>query len=219
MKPSPMQDLLSQAAIIPSVLEQIDHLPKAPYQASTSNVGTIIDQLVDVLSRLEKWEVTLRQKIVTLPHWPVMRDSESDLSSPKKPALWFPNVTIANVYIHLWAFQIICLDELEKLVSWFPSLISKKSISSSGIKFGHIQEDIFQLSGQTCSSMEYLLQDKMKLYGPASTIFPLQTVYHKIKHTGPQQENNIARIEATVDRLVQKGLLSAPTLVFGANSA
>lgn len=107
------------------------------------------------------------------------------------------------------------MTELEKLALLFPWLILGEMSLTNQCHLHHIQDHTLALSDQICSSMEYLLQDEMKLFGPASTFVPLKTVYHKFKMDGSRQMNIVARCEAIVKRLVDKGLLSAPIIVFG----
>lgn len=69
------------------------------------------------------------------------------------------------------------------------------------------------LARQISLSMDYLLKEDMDLFGPASSSFPLHVAWHTLKDGGRVCDR--AYIEGLVDRLVQRGLLSAPALVFG----
>lgn len=107
------------------------------------------------------------------------------------------------------------MTELEKLAQLFPWLILGGMSLTNQFHLRHVQDRTLALSNQIRSSMEYLMQDEMKLFGPASTFSPLKTVYHKFKTDESQQMNIIARCKAIVNRLVDKGLQSAPIIVFG----
>ena len=74
------------------------------------------------------------------------------------------------------------------------------------------------LAEKICLSMDYLMQDAMKLFGPASTFYPLQIAYQTFKMNESGQKENMARVEGVVGRLIKKGLQSAPSIVFGGNT-
>jgi hypothetical protein len=78
-----------------------------------------------------------------------------------------------------------------------------------------IQAEADRLAYLICSSMGYLLQDEMKLFGPVSTLFPVQIAYLRFKKDETQYQSGIHFIKGVVAQLVQKGLLSAPLLVLG----
>jgi hypothetical protein len=61
--------------------------------------------------------------------------------------------------------------------------------------------------------MDYLLKEDMGLFGPASSYFPLRVAWEVLKESGDHFDG--AHVKRSVDRLVTRGLLSAPTLVFG----
>ena len=212
-----MQSLLSEAAAIPSLLQQIDMLCNDPCQDSSHGVARLLRYLMAALNNLEKWEIRLQTENTEPHYWSVSPDTRvTELSSTGR-YIWFSNITMANVYTHLWAFRIICLSEIIKLTSLFPPLLDKSSSWQSD--YNNTQENMIALSKQICVSMEYLIQDGMRLFGPASTFFPLQTAYRTFQMDKLQQRENIIYIEGIVDRLVRKGLQSAPHIVFdGQNS-
>lgn len=208
-----MQSLLSEAAIIPSLLQQIDVLLSDPC-SSSSEIANMLSSFIHVLNSLQNWESRLRTEITERHYWSVVRDAQSTGALPDDAYIWFPNITMANVYTHLWAFGIICLDEINKITLLFPSFAHEDKLLSWQFDFDHIQEEMMGLSKQICLSMEYLNQDRMRLFGPASTFFPLRTAYRTFKTDELRQRDNILHIEATVDRLVKKGLQSAPHIVY-----
>lgn len=166
------------------------------------------------LDNLENWEIRLRTENTEPHYWSVFPDTHITGASPHDGYTWYPNITMANVYTHLWAFRIICLSEISKLAS-LPSFIPEIQSSSWQFDFNYTKENMIVLSKQICMSMEYLIQDRMRLFGPASTFFPLQAAYRVFQMDDPRQRDSIACIEDIVDRLVKKGLQSAPHIVFG----
>lgn len=212
-----MHTLLNQVAIVPTYLHQIDKMSENPGQTNPSAITMLFSSLANILVGLENWEITLQQQTDRPCYWSHVTDSQSKEETPQtqNTALWFANVTMANVFTHLWTVKIICMTELEKLALLFPWLILGEMSLTNQCHLHCVQDRTLALSNQICSSMEYLMQDEMKLFGPASTFFPLGTVYHKFKTDESQQTNIIACCKAIVNRLVDKGLLSAPIIVFG----
>lgn len=212
-----MHTLFNQVAIVPTCLHQIDKMSENPGQTDPSETTMLFSCLVNILVGLENWETSLQRQADNPCYWPLVTDSQTQNGTlhTHDAALWFPNVTMANVFTHIWAFRITCMTELEKLALLFPWLILGEMSLTTQRHLHHIQNHTLALSNQICSSMEYLMQDEMKLFGPASTFFPLKTVYHKFKADGSQQTNIIARCQDIVNRLVDKGLQAAPIIVFG----
>lgn len=75
-----------------------------------------------------------------------------------------------------------------------------------------------RLAALICSSMSYLFQDEMKLFGPASALLPAQIAYAWFDRHRACNQSGIDYITGVVAQFVQKGLLSAPRLVFGESS-
>ncbi|KAA8642968.1 uncharacterized protein ATNIH1004_009730 [Aspergillus tanneri] len=211
--PSPMQSLLNEAVIIPSLLQQIDALLDTPCLTQISEVTETIRSIIDVLTRLEKWDMNLRYQSDKPCYW-----TQGTTPKTQDPLLWYPNITMANVFTHLWTFRIICLCELMRLSLFFPGIALEELSRLSGLEISNTVDQIATLATQICMSMEYLMQDEMKLFGPASTFFPLQVAHEKLRTYGPNYQGYVTYVEEIVLRLVQKGLRSASILIFGHNT-
>ncbi len=200
-----MQDLLTEAVTIPSLLHQNDILFRDQVEPDPFKLAEMFRSFIDVLERL-----AMRQEVLSLasdlpPQWPNGRDPGNDFSM-------FPNITIANGLTHLWAFRIVCLSELEKLARYFPQSVQQSAQIPDTMDSEQIQAQIYCFSKSILVGMDYLLMDEMKLYGPASTFFPLWVVYRSVK--GRKSRNEIEQsVERIVARLVEKGLKSAPSHV------
>ncbi|KAJ5917781.1 hypothetical protein N7454_010156 [Penicillium verhagenii] len=116
---------------------------------------------------------------------------------------------MANVFTNLWALQIVCMLEMKRFANRIPQ------ISESDLGLGEIDILVFALARQIYSSMDYLLQDEMELFGPASTFFPLRVAFQTFNVDQFGYKEDIACIETIVKRLHRKGLLSARAFVFG----
>jgi hypothetical protein len=215
-----MQSLLNKAAIIPSHLSQSDILLGKAQGNFGHEVKDLFNRFVDALIDLERWEVEYCQESDGWCYWPSDMPSAYPVSeeyvSYGKP-LWFTSVTMANVYTNLWAFRIICFSELERLTHHFPCFdMTQEDIPLlKPLNLKRIHAYKATLAKQICLSMEYLLRDEMGLFGPASTYFPLQVAYETfVENEGILRKEGVAFVEGVVLRLVQKGLRSAPVLVF-----
>lgn len=216
---SPMQSLLNKAAIIPSLMSQSDLLLDKVHQANFGfELKDLFNRFADALIDLERWEMDYCQEADRWCYWPsniAVSPATEHYISYGKP-LWYTNVTMANVYTNLWAIRIICFSELERLAAHLPSCQVTQDIPLlRPLKLKHIHTYKTALAKQICLSMEYLLRDEMGLFGPASTYFPLQVAYETfLEDEGTMRKEGVAFVQSVVLRLVQKGLRSAPVLVF-----
>jgi len=72
-----------------------------------------------------------------------------------------------------------------------------------------LEKHVVELSTRMCQSMEYLLQDDMDLYGPASTVFTLRTAYEALKLYRPRTEEHIKWCREIMEGLRMEGLAFA----------
>ncbi|KAF9888459.1 hypothetical protein FE257_008566 [Aspergillus nanangensis] len=212
--PSPMQSLLNQVATLPSLLERIDRLPDRESMSFGPEVNDIFESLVDILHRLDKWESALHSDTATPLYWD--RDENRDLCFTKV-AIWFPNITMANVFTHIWTFRGVALFEMERLIDIFPRLRIDYSTILTDLHFDHVRSTVAEYSQKICQSMEYLMQDEMRLFGPASTLLPLQMAYRAFTSDPVKNEEGVHFIDDIVAGLVKKGLRSVPVLIFEKN--
>jgi len=71
---------------------------------------------------------------------------------------------------------------------------------------GDNYDAIVEISTMICQSMDYLLmQEKLKLYRPPSTFFPLKTAYRALKLGTPETSKHIVSGRKTIERLASKG--------------
>lgn len=205
--PSDIQILVGNSAILPSILEEIDSLQTLPQDAAVRKAYKAKNMLFEVFERLSKWNdrfprVTKSRLQLLQRNWiaDTLDDGESNF--------WFPNLLAANVHTHMWAFQIICLTELEKLTSFLRDCNGSRTFEAVGSEQGSIIRAT-AFATKICQCMEYLLQDEMKLYGPASAIFPLKTAYNVLVGDKQGNKDQIDRCRKYRDRIRERGFLSA----------
>ncbi|GAT31327.1 C6 finger domain protein [Aspergillus luchuensis] len=194
----------------PSVIK-----PELPTGTSNQNQCEsirILKCFEDLLNRLNEWEASEFNNATSPLYW--YRDQDAE----EIPCMWFPSITMANAITYIWAFRIICLCEMERLASSLPqpSFEYLRILKEQHIESVQISSET--LMRQICESMEYLLQGEMKLFGPASTILPLQVAYAVATMNGNQHNAQLPTLKRIVERLVLKGLQSFPILIFEKNS-
>jgi hypothetical protein len=215
-----MQNLLNEVVILPALLHQSDCVLGNLVQADLSDINKIFGSITNVLIRLDEREAAL-QKGDQPCYWrcgyvsPAVQSRTSD--DTHLPLFWYPNITMANAFTHLWAFRIVCLYELKRFITHFSGHDQEQPIWTGQLRMNYddIQAQILAFAKNISLSMVYLLQEEMRLFGPASTIFPLQIAYKVYRSAGSGHQADIAYLEGIVDELHQKGLKSARAHVFG----
>lgn len=216
-----MQCLLNEAIILTSLLRQTDLLLENLHQGDSFEMDKMIDQFLALSARLDDWEKNLGSEGCQ-PYWPrhdlLQEENQSPIEDRHLIPLWYPNITMANLFTHLWAFQIMCITEIGRLVD--SDFGHGKSQSTAAEQFGaklseHQEHRRIILARNIYLSMDYLLQDEMELFGPTSTFSPLRVAYQTLNTNGPERLQDIAYIERIVENLTRKGLLSARAFVFG----
>lgn len=196
--------------MIPCLLEMVDMLKGGIVERTTISTRAVYNSFLQVLETLREWELSLQHEIGTPFYTPASRyygpSATLDLDEQMRPSidrsLLFPDVSSANAFTHCWAFQIICLLQVHSLVN-----SGSEELTEYDVLHGRNYYDVIEeLSTMICQSMDYLMQEKMKLYGPASTFFPLKTAYRAFKLGTPQTSEHIDWCRKIIERLVSKGL-------------
>ncbi|KAK3902462.1 P-loop containing nucleoside triphosphate hydrolase protein [Staphylotrichum tortipilum] len=166
MSQSPVQALMSEAVAIPGILERMD--------AEGGRVDADAEALQRfevVLGRLDAWAAGFHS--LALPSCPLFWFQPPGDDGRHK--IWFQDITAANALTHYWAFRVICLRNIARL----------RASSLESPKTGFLEE-AKRLSVMICQSIEYLMQDRMKLFGPTSVALPLRTA-HETFQSGVDQ--------------------------------
>ncbi|KAF2798721.1 hypothetical protein K505DRAFT_296009 [Melanomma pulvis-pyrius CBS 109.77] len=199
--PSAMQILLSDVAILPSILEESDLLQSFPHNITLSRSYKIKARLSQVLSRLLQWE-DRRERDTIGPIYSFQQMQDVASSQPTTSSFRFPSLMAANVHIHLWAFRIICLNEMEKVD------LCLYDNDRTGFVIDNVQKsktETSKLAIKIFQSIEYLLQDEMKLYGPASALFPLKIAYDTLSRYLEENQEHIKHFWKLVACIRRKG--------------
>ncbi|KAJ4290095.1 hypothetical protein N0V88_006601 [Collariella sp. IMI 366227] len=84
----------------------------------------------------------------------------------------------------------------------FETILSRFSEhAAAGVK----SDEAKRLSVMICQSIEYLMQEEMKLFGPTSVILPLRTAYETFKASGVQAIEELAWCKRIVGDIRNRG--------------
>jgi hypothetical protein len=185
--PSPLQALMSEAAVIPSILEQMD------VEGASANEEAL-GAFEAVLSRLNAWGNAFCSSAPESSHLFWYQPS----SGGGRPHIWFENITAASALTHFWAFKAICLRNMDHLRA--PVCADSSRAPDTG-DF----EEAKRLSVMICQSIEYLMQDRMKLFGPTSMTLPLRTAYETFEDGGHQSKEELSWCKAILRDIRNRG--------------
>lgn len=172
-KGAPLQSLLGVAAHIPGLLEKIDVV--LPISSNAAAVGTagaakqLITEVLGSIAQLKNWHGAFLASTSEPLH--CRQSVERDLGGTYE-SLWYPSLGIANVFVYFWAFQLLCLNEIQGLFDRFPAL--KHAVHDGAVYSPKaLRDECLELSTCIYKSMEYILQEDFMLYGISSAGFPL----------------------------------------------
>lgn len=207
-----MQRLLTEVACIPTILELIDTLDHGTPSGAAFIAKKAISMLLKTYSNLQGWGDHFNgQPSTGLFCWTI---ESSDHWAWGGHKVWFPNISAANLIMHLWAFKVVCLIEVQKLQTRFPDVPCDWSVKAGYKITDSLREVYLGLCVKIVQSMEFLFQDRLALFGPLSIGLPLTTARETFEMDG---ERSAVLLELTRG-IVQGSILSeiqmgAPYLV------
>lgn len=215
-----MQSLLSEAASVPTLLQRMDEIHDP--QVTIDKVCVVMQlssDFVYTLHRLDEWEASVLSRETQPVYW--YQDQETGScevpTTTKVLRIWFPGITMANAFTYVWSFRIICLFEMRRLAITFPRSNLHYAKKLGEVDGRNFLDNARVLTKQVCQSMDYLLQDRMKLFGPASAILPLQLIYAVAELDPDAHQIEMEVVRKAIRRLVSKGLRSFPSYIFERN--
>lgn len=215
-----MQRLISHNCVLPSLLENLDSLPAPTSDSFFSMAREVYGGLDSLLSTVEDWETTywadchgpMSQPILTSLH---VSDGISQHQETESifPVSWlFPNITIANTITHYWALTIVVLSSIKSLHRISRNAIFTEYLSASRHSLESLEAKMTYLASNICQSMEYLTDDKMKVYGPASAVYPLSVALIVFRDQGIERHRELNWCERLIALLVARGIVLAKQL-------
>ncbi|KZL79428.1 n-terminal fungal transcription regulatory domain-containing protein [Colletotrichum incanum] len=198
---TPMQELMNEASRVPSILEKLDNC-----QAMNSVTETLardaVDQLAEILGGFELCYRSIQESSKDALWWTSYGHGVDDIS------ISFPNITMANYLTHFWAFWIVCVTQIRQLTAQFPGLIDQDTLANGRGKeltSELVRQKCLKLSRQIFLSIDYLLQDDMRIYGIASASYPLQIACATMETLGNGTEDMQLLRRRVDDGITQKG--------------
>lgn len=189
-----MQLLISDAATLPCLLEAIDNLGNLPFGMAISEAERIRLGLLEMHKRLCKWKSL----------------SEMDATHP-----WFPNIMAANVHTHALSFDIICLTEMGKIDLFLAGHgINLRSAAGQTLEIDDTDRKAWELASKICQSVEYFLQEDMRLFGPASAVFPLRIAYDVLSRDSQGSQGILRRCQGLIGQIRKTGISAVPHFPF-----
>lgn len=188
--PSDLQLLISDAATIPSLLEAIDGLSSLPTDLAISEAQRIRQGLLEVQNCLHQWQ-SLHPMDLTYP--------------------LFPSLMTANVHTHALSFEIICLKEMKKvemLLTGHGRTVRLAADETLGMDCSDRKAS--ELARQILSAVDHFLQDEMRLFGPASAVFPLRVAYKVLSKDYEGNQCNLRRCRKLIGRIRERGISAVP---------
>ncbi|VUC21303.1 unnamed protein product [Clonostachys rosea] len=173
--PSSMQSFLSQAAIIPEIIQKADLLDTDTLKKDGNKR---LAELSDIATRLEASAITFEIEPNAPAYW--LSSQVFDATSNGYPHLCFSDLNAANAFTHLWAFEIVCLSKITELQTKFPCL---RDFGSSFHGDGMLREPnmrrqrCIELAINICQSMKYMTREEWMMYGPSCATFPIRIAF------------------------------------------
>jgi hypothetical protein len=120
--------------------------------------------------------------------------------------LWFRDLNVANVYTHLWSFQVICLSQIRNLLVRYPALEWPSAAVVGDARI--LQDEYLKMSIMILQSMEYMLQGEFMLYGLSSVGFPLRTACTTLRMDGSERGRAVYETlgRTVIDRCRDRGI-------------
>jgi hypothetical protein len=152
----------------------------------------LITELMGSMTRLKNWHTSF----VASTSGPLQCRQSVERNVDTFESLWYPSHGIANAFVYFWAFQLLCLNEVQSLLNRFPEL--KHVVHYDAVyNTESVREECLGLSTRIYKSMEYMLQEEFMLYGISSAGFPLSVACESL-----QADADGRAILATLDRTI-----------------
>lgn len=181
-----MQSLLDQVSGLPSLLQRLDAISNSEPEVRNQEIAAVYKDFESQMIRLEDWEANLKTSAKSrLLWWPVALSSDNETTFPI--SYDFANMLVANTISHYWAFLLVVQISMETLLTTCmkhgidAACFLKRGAAASPDKMVALAKDI-------CQGMRYHLQPEMKLYGPTSTLFPINLALQVFRRENKMKE-------------------------------
>lgn len=184
-----IQKFLTIAADIPPLLERFDALDGLRGVHRDLSALALSSDFRSIVRRVER---SFSLQAMAPSHWQVL---------PEEPDshFRFADFQTANIYINHWLFCAICYIHLHLLVTRHGA--SDPPCQDEEDANGQASLDqAVEHATNIYRSMDFVLQDEMRIQGPASRIFSARVAYDILKFDGPRSAEKFSGIRLIMDR-------------------
>ncbi|KAH0492268.1 hypothetical protein TgHK011_007229 [Trichoderma gracile] len=197
VKANSFHALMTEATAIPSILVDIDRLKCGSPNAKPP--FAVLQDLRNLLEALVNWNVSF-QCLTNKPSFRIL------VKGPEQAQVWFPDITTANSMTHYWTFWIMCVVYIRKLRDDYPELRDGDIlINGESPESPLITEMAIQMSTWIFQSIEYLVQDEMRLFGAISTTLPTRIAYQFLRYNHFYDRELLSWCERVIDGIRDRG--------------
>lgn len=188
---------MTEATAIPSILVDIDQLNYG--SPNSRSPRAVFEALKSLLEALVSWNVSF-QSLTNKPSFRILG------KGPERAHVWFPDITAANSMTHYWTFWIMCIVYIRKLREDYPELRDEDlMINGESPESPIITEMAIQMSTWIFQSIEYLVQDEMRLFGAISATLPTRIAYQFLRYNHFYDQELISWCERVIDGIRGRG--------------
>lgn len=192
-----IQRFLTIAADIPPLLERFDALDRLDGFDRDLSAMALSSDFRAIIRRVDR---TFALEASAPSYWellPKARDSQ----------FRFRNLQTANIYLNYWLFCSICFIHLHLLQARYGASLNVESSQGCPPPLDQAVENATNIY----RSMDFVLQDEMRIQGPASRIFTARVAYDILKFDGPRSAEKLAGFRPIMHKFERAGF-KIPTL-------
>ena len=188
---------MNDVSVVPTALKQLDDCRMAPASISVSVAENCAATIVEVVSSLA---ATYQSTLASGTLWWYVAGIDG------KASIRYPNITLATYQTHHWAYWITFVMQIRQLREDYPCLREKDILlNGQEPESDTVSEKLLELSTRIFESIDYFLQNEMKLYGAFSAAFPFQTACHFLKTAGDGNKRVSCAYTRALEMVINKG--------------
>ncbi|KAI9164208.1 hypothetical protein HJFPF1_05848 [Paramyrothecium foliicola] len=162
----PLQQLFSEVATLPSILNEVKRLKDAPRTENETTARQHVQTIMRMFHSIsDLGDVVSAAGYGQYWFWNLMRSPTEGLE--------FSNLSAANFFTHLWTFHILCAICLTTLISTFPHLESE---IDPALMIHMSEVSVSKLAVLVLRGINFHLRKEYKVFGAASASFPFIVV-------------------------------------------
>ena len=159
--------------MVPATFEELDACKSMPANRAAVVAHRSLIKLVEVANKLTQ---SYQSASASGRLWWYVPRADG------KASVWFSDLSLAWYSTNHWAFWIICVMHIRHLREDYPDLRGEEvQLDGQAPESQNISEQLTELSTRILQSIEFHIQDEMKLYGAVSVTLPFQAAIYLLK--------------------------------------